>query len=40
LEKGILVMGGGVAGMAAASTLADCGYQVYMVEKESNGCLH
>jgi len=36
LEKGILVMGGGVAGMAAASTLADCGYQVYLVEKETS----
>jgi len=36
LGKGIVVIGGGVAGIAAATTLADCGYKVYVVEKETS----
>jgi heterodisulfide reductase subunit A len=31
--KGVLVLGGGIAGMQAALDLADSGYQVYLVEK-------
>jgi heterodisulfide reductase subunit A len=31
-----LVIGGGIAGMHAALSIADQGYQVYLVEKESN----
>ncbi|RLF21734.1 MAG: disulfide reductase [Thermoprotei archaeon] len=34
VEKSVLVIGGGVAGVTAALTLADMGFKVYMVEKE------
>jgi heterodisulfide reductase subunit A2 len=34
VEKGILVVGGGIAGMQAAITAADAGYTVYLVERE------
>ncbi len=34
VTKDVLVIGGGVAGIEAALTLADSGYHVYMVEKE------
>jgi heterodisulfide reductase subunit A len=33
LEKGILVIGGGIAGMQAALDLANAGIRVYVVEK-------
>ena len=33
MEKGVLVIGGGIAGMQAALDLADLQYQVYLVEK-------
>ncbi len=33
-NKGVLIIGGGVAGIEAALTLADSGYHVHMVEKE------
>ncbi len=32
-KRGVLVLGGGIAGMQAALDLADSGYQVYLVEK-------
>jgi len=32
----VMVIGGGIAGMQAALDLADSGYYVYMVEKESS----
>jgi heterodisulfide reductase subunit A len=35
VNQGILVVGGGVAGMQAARDFADLGYQVTLVEKES-----
>ena len=35
VEPSSLVIGGGVAGMTAAVSLADKGFQVYLVEKES-----
>jgi heterodisulfide reductase subunit A len=31
-----MVLGGGIAGMQAALDLADSGYYVYLVEKESS----
>ena len=34
VTKGVLVIGGGVAGIQAALDLADAGHQVYLVEKE------
>ncbi len=34
VEKSILVVGGGIAGMQAALTSAQAGYQVYLVERE------
>ncbi len=33
-HKSVLIIGGGIAGISAALTLADSGYQVHMVEKE------
>ncbi len=33
VNKGVLVIGGGVAGITAATALADNGYQVYILEK-------
>ena len=33
VEKGVLVIGGGIAGMQAALDLADSQFQVYLVEK-------
>jgi heterodisulfide reductase subunit A len=33
LEKGVLVIGGGIAGMQAALDLANAGIQVYLVER-------
>jgi heterodisulfide reductase subunit A len=33
LEKGILVIGGGIAGMQAALDLANAGIRVYLVER-------
>ncbi|HET7011457.1 MAG TPA: FAD-dependent oxidoreductase [Anaerolineales bacterium] len=35
IEHGALVVGGGVAGMTAALTLSDAGYQVDLVEREA-----
>ncbi|MGP8337250.1 MAG: CoB-CoM heterodisulfide reductase HdrA2 [Methanosarcinaceae archaeon] len=35
INKDVLVIGGGVAGIEAALNLADSGFHVYMVEKES-----
>ena len=32
MEKGVLVIGGGISGMQAAIDLADLQYQVYLVE--------
>ena len=32
----VMVLGGGIAGMQAALDLADSGYYVYLVEKESS----
>ncbi|MFQ6105994.1 MAG: CoB-CoM heterodisulfide reductase HdrA2 [Thermoplasmata archaeon] len=34
VRKSALVIGGGVAGIQASLDLGDCGYQVYLVEKE------
>jgi heterodisulfide reductase subunit A len=34
MEPKAMVIGGGVAGMTAASTIANSGYEVYLVEKE------
>jgi len=36
VEKSILVIGGGIAGMQAALTCAESGFKVYLVEKESS----
>jgi len=33
MEKGVLVIGGGISGMQAALDLADSQYQVFLVEK-------
>jgi heterodisulfide reductase subunit A len=33
LEKGVLVIGGGIAGMQAALDLANAGIRVYLIEK-------
>jgi heterodisulfide reductase subunit A len=33
MNKGVLVIGGGIAGMQAALDLADSQYQVHLVEK-------
>ena len=33
LDKGVLVIGGGIAGMQAALDLADAEFKVYLVEK-------
>jgi len=33
LKKGVMVIGGGIAGMQAALDLADSQYQVYLIEK-------
>ena len=35
MDKGILVVGGGIAGMRAALDMADNGYRVYLVEREA-----
>ncbi|MFH1092503.1 MAG: FAD-dependent oxidoreductase, partial [Pseudomonadota bacterium] len=35
VNKDVLVVGGGVAGMSAALSLADDGFKIYLVEKES-----
>lgn len=34
--KGVLVIGGGIAGVQASLDLAGAGYQVYLVEKTSS----
>ena len=34
MEKGVLVIGGGIAGMQAALDLANSQYQVYLVERK------
>ncbi len=34
VNKSVLVLGGGIAGMQAAITAADAGYQVYLVERD------
>ena len=36
MEKGVLVIGGGISGMQAALDLADSQYQVYLVEKSTS----
>jgi heterodisulfide reductase subunit A len=36
VEKSVLVVGGGIAGMTAALSLADQGFPVHLVEKESS----
>lgn len=36
MERGVLVIGAGVAGITAATTLADSGFQVYLVEREAS----
>ncbi|MCK4455283.1 MAG: CoB--CoM heterodisulfide reductase iron-sulfur subunit A family protein, partial [Thermoplasmata archaeon] len=36
VKKSALVIGGGVAGIQAALDLGDCGYKVYLVEKEAS----
>ncbi|MFH1690776.1 MAG: FAD-dependent oxidoreductase [Candidatus Eisenbacteria bacterium] len=33
MEKGVLVIGGGIAGIQAALDLADAQFRVYLVEK-------
>ena len=33
MKKGVMVIGGGIAGMQAALDLADSQYQVYLIEK-------
>ena len=33
MEKGVLVIGGGIAGMQAALDLANSGIRVYLIEK-------
>ena len=33
MEKGVLVIGGGISGMQASLDLADSQYQVFLVEK-------
>ena len=33
MEKGVLVIGGGISGMQASLDLADSQYQVYLVER-------
>jgi heterodisulfide reductase subunit A len=33
INKGVLVIGGGIAGIQSALDLADSGYQVYLVER-------
>ena len=33
MKKGALVIGGGVSGIQAALDLADCSFQVYLVER-------
>jgi heterodisulfide reductase subunit A len=33
VEKGVLIIGGGIAGMQAALDLADSQYQVYLIER-------
>lgn len=33
MEKGVLIIGGGIAGMQAALDLADSQYQVYLIER-------
>ncbi len=33
MEKGVLVIGGGIAGIQASLDIANRGYQVYLVEK-------
>ena len=33
MTKGILVIGGGIAGIQAALDVANAGYQVYLVER-------
>jgi heterodisulfide reductase subunit A len=35
VTQSALVVGGGIAGMQAALTIADAGYPVYLVERES-----
>jgi len=34
MEKGVLIVGGGVAGVQASLDLANSGYKVYLVERE------
>ncbi len=33
MQKGVLVIGGGVAGLQASLDLANAGYKVYLVER-------
>ncbi len=34
MEKGVIVIGGGIAGIQASLDLANSGYKVYLIEKE------
>jgi heterodisulfide reductase subunit A2 len=36
VKKSVLVLGGGIAGIQASLSIADSGYQVYLVEKQSS----
>jgi heterodisulfide reductase subunit A len=36
MEKGILVIGGGISGIQAALDVANAGYRVYLVERTAS----